>query len=73
MELVIGIYVVTALCVVDALRHPIAAWAEADREKSFWVVSLLLSAVFVLPAVALGVLPRLKSRGAASPSNPFAK
>lgn len=79
MAALITIWVVSGLCVLDAVRRPVAEWAEADREKSYWVMSLIISGLFALPALVfvpgyvLGVLPRFGSHGSASPHNPFAK
>lgn len=79
MAVMITIWVVSGLCVLDAVRRTQAEWAEADRDKGYWVTSLVVSGVLALPALVFvpgyvfGVLPRFTSRGSASQHNPFAK
>lgn len=80
MAVLIVICVLTGLCLIDAARRPTAQWAEADRDKGYWVTSLVMSGILVLPAVVLvpayliGVLPRFASttQRERTPS-PFAK
>lgn len=79
MELVIAIYVLTGLCLIDAARRSTAQWAEADRDKPYWIGSLAASGLFVLPAVVfvpaylIGVVPRFGSHPRPGVHDPFAK
>lgn len=60
-------YLALAMTLVDAFRRPDNAWAEADRQKGFWVAILGMSVFFIpmalvlIPAYLLGVLPRMSS------------
>jgi hypothetical protein len=72
------IYAVTGACLIDAIRRPMGQWAEADRDKSYWVTMLVVSAVlllpapFFVPAYVFGVLPHFSAQASRSPS-PFDK
>jgi hypothetical protein len=47
------------LVAVDAIRRSSWQWTSADRDKTFWVIMLILfGPLFVIPYL-LAVLPRL--------------
>lgn len=45
--------------VVDAIRRPSSQWTGADRNRTFWVMMLLLLGPLTLLIYLVGVFPRL--------------
>lgn len=79
MTIVVLIWLAVGGCLVDALRRPAHFWAEADRDRAWWVsmlvVSLLvLPAVLIVPAYLVAVVPMSTSRASRDRStDPFRK
>ncbi len=47
---------------IDALRRSPSEWIEADRNRGYWLITLVLFSVFAAPFYALFVLPRFPHR-----------
>jgi beta-lactamase regulating signal transducer with metallopeptidase domain len=52
------LYAAALIAFVDALRRPASQWVQADRNKTFWLMMLVLLNVLVAPLYALFVVPR---------------
>ena len=64
---------VAALGVIDAFRHSSADWAYADRERTFWVVFMvILGPLFVIPYL-LFVRSRFPDRATKQHADQFMK
>lgn len=79
MTIVVLIWLAVGGCLVDAFRRPAHFWAEADRDRGWWVSMLVVSfrvlpAIFIVPAYLMAVVPMSTSRASLSHStDPFRK
>ncbi|MFI4991566.1 MAG: PLDc N-terminal domain-containing protein [Solirubrobacterales bacterium] len=55
--------VVAAVAFLDAVRRPPSQWIEADRNRAFWLVMIVLMNVIGVVAYLIAVVPRFP-RGA---------
>lgn len=66
-------WLVIAICWVialDGIRRSSAEWLAADRQRSFWILFLIiLGPLFVIPYL-VGVLPKLVSAGRRGVADP---
>jgi H+/Cl- antiporter ClcA len=55
--------------IIDALVHPASAWAQADRNKAFWIILMLFLGLVAVLIYLLTIRPRF----AGAADNPFRK
>ena len=70
--LVILLYATAVLAFIDAVRRPTSEWVEADRNKAFWLVMLVILNVLGALMYTLFILPRFP-RGQSQVENAFLK
>jgi Phospholipase_D-nuclease N-terminal len=52
---------IAVVAFIDACRRPASQWAQADRNRAFWLTMIVLLNVIGVAAYLIGVLPRFQS------------
>ena len=79
VALIVAVYAVSGACFLDGARRSQGEWAHADKERSYWLMMivvgglLVLPAVVVVPAYLVGVVPKFAGARAAVERSPFSK